>query len=112
VTVVGIARCQCTSSGVRPASWIRSRAVETRNSIRSDAEQAALFAAHPDAKWVAPPRESLHRYATELDLGPPAAYGWLAATAARFGFVMRYSWVQCRVTPWIGEPLIAGRTPS
>ena len=29
-----------------------------------------LFAAHPDPKWVAPPGESLHRYATELDLGP------------------------------------------
>jgi LAS superfamily LD-carboxypeptidase LdcB len=42
---------------------------------RSDPEQARLFAAHPDPKWVAPPGESLHRYATELDLGPPAAYG-------------------------------------
>jgi hypothetical protein len=37
---------------------------------RSDAEQAALFAAHPDPKWVAPPGRSLHRLATELDLGP------------------------------------------
>jgi soluble lytic murein transglycosylase-like protein len=62
------------------------------SAFRSDAEQARLFAAHPDPKWVAPPGESLHRYATELDLGPPAAYGWLAANAARFGFVMRYSW--------------------
>jgi hypothetical protein len=60
---------------------------------RSDAEQARLFAAHPDPKWVAPPGESLHRYATELDLGPSAAYGWLAANAERFGFVQRYSWV-------------------
>ena len=34
--------------------------------FRSDAEQAKLFAAHPDPKWVAPPGESLHRYATEL----------------------------------------------
>ena len=56
--------------------------------FRSDAEQARLFAAHPDPKWVAPPGESLHRYATELDLGPPAAYGWLAANAPRFGFVL------------------------
>jgi hypothetical protein len=62
---------------------------------RSDAEQARLFAAHPDPKWVAPPGESLHRYATELDLGPPAAFGWLAANAPRFGFVQRYSW-----EPW------------
>jgi hypothetical protein len=59
---------------------------------RSDAEQARLFAAHPDPKWVAPPGTSLHRYATELDLGPPAAYGWLAANSRRFGFIKRYEW--------------------
>jgi hypothetical protein len=69
--------------------------------FRSDAEQARLFAAHPDPKWVAPPGESLHRYATELDLGPPAAYPWLAAHAARYGFLQRYSW-----EPWhYGLPL-------
>jgi soluble lytic murein transglycosylase-like protein len=62
---------------------------------RSDAEQARLFAANPNPKWVAPPGQSLHRYATELDLGPPAAYGWLAANAERFGFIQRYSW-----EPW------------
>jgi Transglycosylase SLT domain/D-alanyl-D-alanine carboxypeptidase len=62
---------------------------------RSDAEQAQLFAAHPDPKWVAPPGRSLHRYGTELDLGPPAAYGWLAANAGRFHFVKRYAW-----EPW------------
>ncbi len=60
--------------------------------FRSDAEQAALFAAHPDPTWVAPPGHSLHRCATELDLGPETAYGWLAANASRFGFVQRYSW--------------------
>jgi hypothetical protein len=60
--------------------------------FRSDAEQARLFAAHPDPRWVAPPGRSLHRCATELDLGPPSAYGWLAANARRFGFVQRYSW--------------------
>ena len=63
--------------------------------FRSDAEQARLFAAHPDPKWVAPPGESLHRYATELDLGPREAYGWLAANATGFGFIQRYSW-----EPW------------
>ncbi len=62
---------------------------------RSDAEQAALFAANPDPRWVAPPGQSLHRCATELDLGPPSAYGWLAANAGRFGFLKRYSW-----EPW------------
>ncbi len=60
--------------------------------FRSDAEQAALFAAHPDPKWVAPPGHSLHRCATELDLGPEATYDWLAANAGGFGFVQRYSW--------------------
>ena len=58
---------------------------------RSDAEQAELFRRRPDPKWVAPPGQSLHRFATELDLGPPAAYGWLAANAERFHFVQRYS---------------------
>jgi hypothetical protein len=62
------------------------------SAFRSDAEQAALFAAHPDPTWVAPPGHSLHRCATELDLGPETAYGWLAANASRFGFVQRYSW--------------------
>jgi hypothetical protein len=62
---------------------------------RSDAEQAVLFARHPDPKWVAPPGTSLHRYGTELDLGPRDAYAWLAANAERFHFVQRYSW-----EPW------------
>jgi hypothetical protein len=62
------------------------------SAYRSDAEQAELWAANPDPKWVAPPGTSLHRYGTELDLGPPAAYAWLAANAGRFGFVQRYKW--------------------
>jgi hypothetical protein len=65
------------------------------SAYRSDAEQAELFRRHPDPKWVAPPGTSLHRYATELDLGPSASYGWLAANAERFHFVQRYSW-----EPW------------
>ncbi|MEA2428435.1 MAG: hypothetical protein QOF37_2063 [Thermoleophilaceae bacterium] len=63
--------------------------------FRSDAEQARLFAAHPDPRWVARPGTSLHRLGTELDLGPKTAYGWLAANAPRFGFIERYSW-----EPW------------
>ena len=62
------------------------------SAFRTDAEQARLFAAHPDPKWVAPPGRSLHRLGTELDLGPPSAYGWLAANAERFHFVQRYAW--------------------
>jgi len=65
------------------------------SAFRSDAEQATLFAAHPDPTWVAPPGHSLHRCATELDLGPETAYGWLASSAGSFGFVQRYSW-----EPW------------
>jgi Transglycosylase SLT domain/D-alanyl-D-alanine carboxypeptidase len=62
------------------------------SAFRSDAEQARLFAANPNPKWVAPPGTSLHRYATELDLGPSAAYPWLASNARRFGFIHRYRW--------------------
>jgi hypothetical protein len=62
------------------------------SAFRGDAQQAALFAAHPDPKWVAPPGRSLHRLGTELDLGPPAAYRWLAANAERFHFLQRYAW--------------------
>ena len=65
------------------------------SAFRSDAEQARLWAANPDPRWVAPPGKSLHRLGTELDLGPPAAYAWLARHAEQFGFVQRYSW-----EPW------------
>lgn len=92
-----------TGEGMRPdvaAAFDRMAAAGSQagltlvvnSGFRSDAEQAALFAAHPDPTWVAPPGHSLHRCATELDLGPESAYGWLAANAARFGFVQRYSW--------------------
>jgi hypothetical protein len=67
-------------------------ALLVNSGFRSDAEQAQLFAQNPDPRWVAPPGHSLHRCATELDLGPPGAYGWLAANARRFGFLQRYSW--------------------
>jgi hypothetical protein len=72
--------------------------------FRTNAEQAVLFSRHPDPRWVAPPGQSLHRLGTELDLGTPAAYGWLAANAERFHFVQRYSW-----EPWhYGFTLNAG----
>ena len=69
--------------------------LSVNSGFRSDAEQARLFAANPNPKWVAPPGTSLHRYGTELDLGPPAAYAWLKANAGRFGFIHRYAW-----EPW------------
>ena len=75
--------------------------------FRSDAEQAILFARRPDPRWVAPPGRSLHRNATELDLGPASAYGWLRGNARRFGFVQRYSW-----EPWhYGYALNARSSP-
>jgi hypothetical protein len=74
------------------------------SAFRTNAEQSALFARHPDPKWVAPPGQSLHRLGTELDLGPSAAYGWLSRNAGRFHFVQRYSW-----EPWhYGFTLNAG----
>jgi hypothetical protein len=74
------------------------------SAFRSDAEQARLFAQHPDPKWVAPPGKSLHRLGTELDLGPTSAYPWLAHNAERFHFVQRYAW-----EPWhYGFTLNAG----
>ena len=81
-----------------------SLALLVTSGYRSDAEQARLFAAHPDPKWVAPPGTSLHRFGTELDLGPPSAYGWLDANCHRFGFARRYAW-----EPWhFGYALNAG----
>jgi hypothetical protein len=78
------------------------------SAFRSDAEQARLFAQHPDPKWVAPPGKSLHRLGTELDLGPAGAYGWLQRNASRFHFVQRYSW-----EPWhYGYTLNARSTPD
>lgn len=62
------------------------------SAFRSDAEQAALFAANPNPTMVARPGTSLHRCGTELDLGTSDGYAWLAANAGRFGFVQRYSW--------------------
>jgi hypothetical protein len=92
--------------GMRPdvaAAFDRMAAAASRQGVdlvvssgfRSDAEQARLFAANPDPRWVAPPGHSLHRCATELDLGPDSAYAWLAANAGSFGFARRYSW-----EPW------------
>ena len=76
--------------------------------FRSDAEQAVLYARNPDPRWVAPPGRSLHRLGTELDLGPPGAYAWLARNAPRFHFTRRYSW-----EPWhFGYTLNAHSSPS
>jgi hypothetical protein len=78
------------------------------SAYRSDAEQARLYAQHPDPRWVAPPGRSLHRLGTELDLGPAGAYGWLARNAERFHFIRRYAW-----EPWhFGYTLNPRSTPD
>jgi hypothetical protein len=104
-----------TGEGMRPdvaAAFDRMAAAASQagltlvvnSGFRSDAEQAALFAAHPDPTWVAPPGKSLHRCATELDLGPETAYGWLAENASRFGFLQRYSWEAWHYGFTLGPP--------
>ena len=80
---------------LQDAAMRAGRTLVIASAYRTDAEQARLFAAHPDPRWVARPGTSLHRLGTELDLGPPAAYAWLLANAPRFGFVRRYPW-----EPW------------
>ena len=75
------------------------------SAYRSDAEQARLFAQNPDPRMVAPPGTSLHRCATELDLGPSTAHAWLAGHAHFFGFRQRYSW-----EPW-HYGFVAGQAP-
>src|SRR4051794_20002047 len=55
----------------------------------------ALVRGSPRPEMGRPAGKSLHRNGTELDLGPPSAYAWLARNASRFGFVKRYSW-----EPW------------
>jgi soluble lytic murein transglycosylase-like protein len=80
---------------LRAAAARAGHALYVNSGFRSDAEQARLFAANPNPRWVAPPGQSLHRCATELDVGPPSAYGWLARNASRFGFAVRYPW-----EPW------------
>ena len=66
------------------------------SAYRSDAEQARLFAAAPDPRWVAPPG---HVAAPLRDRARPRARrpptrGW-PRTPARFGFLQRYAW-----EPW------------
>ena len=110
-------RCAPTSrwpsTAWRAAARADGVALLINSAFRSDAEQAQLFAAHPDPKWVAPPGRSLHRLGTELDLGPPAAYGWLAAHAERFHFLQRTIRVEeATVGPLNGAPGSTSSTVS
>ena len=59
--------------------------------FRSDAEQAALFAAHPDPTGSRRRASRCTAARPSSTSGPESAYGWLAANASRFGFVQRYS---------------------
>lgn len=72
------------------------------SAFRSDAEQAVLFARHPDPKWVARPGQSRHRNSTELDLVVSGGvYPWLVRHGRSFGFIQRYSWEEWH---WGYEP--------
>lgn len=89
--------CPAVAAGFDPmvaAAQAEGFTLSVVSGFRSDAEQAILFARHPDPKWVAPPGQSRHREATEIDFGG-SGIGWLAENAPRFGFVQRYSW-----EPW------------
>lgn len=89
--------CPAVAAGLDPmvaAARAEGLTLSVVSGFRSDAEQAILFARHPDPKWVAPPGQSRHRDATEIDFGA-TGLGWLAENATRFGFVQRYSW-----EPW------------
>ena len=72
----------------RMARRSRRRCIALGSTAASARRRAGrLFARNPDPKWVAPPGKSLHRLATELDLGPRSAYPWLAPTPGEFYFV-------------------------
>jgi hypothetical protein len=90
--------CPAVAAALDPmvaAARAEGVALRVVSGFRSDAEQAILFARHPDPRWVAPPGRSRHRDATEIDFGGGPGLAWLAANASRFGFVQRYSW-----EPW------------
>ena len=95
-SLIGWARpCAPTCGRVRPHGGRRP----PRRAVAVDHQRVSLrrragppVRGQPEPEMGAPPGTSLHRYATELDLGPPGAYGWLAANARRFGFIHRYAW--------------------
>ena len=92
----------------RAARARRDRAADHERRSAPTPSRRSSSPRHPDPRWVAPPGRSLHRLGTELDLGPPSAYGWLAANAERFHFTQRYSW-----EPWhFGYTLNAHSSPA
>ena len=57
--------------------------------------------------WVLPPAESAHVKGLAVDVGPPAAAGWLERNGVRFGLCRRYvneGWHFERLAPAIGQP--------
>jgi hypothetical protein len=97
-----------------PAARAEGAVLTVVSGFRTDAEQAVLFARHPDPRWVAPAGRSRHRDATELDFAGGPGLEWLARNAERFGFVQRYSW-----EPWhygfvagCGEGATANASPD
>ena len=95
----GRARCAPTSRSPSTAWRPPPAPTASRSSInsgyRSDAEQAVLWARHPDPKWSRAPAPRCTATAPSSTSARPSAYAWLAANAARFHFLQRYAW-----EPW------------
>ena len=59
--------------------------------FRSDAEQAVLWARHPDPNGSRAPARRCIATAPSSTSARPSAYAWLAANAPRFHFIQRYA---------------------
>ena len=95
--------------------------IRVTSSYRSYADQLALLASNPDEDdLIALPGHSEHQLGTTVDLADGDE--WLAANAARFGFVMSFPaarspmWTCYRSEPWhfryVGPDLAAKITAS
>ena len=101
-------RCVPTWRGLRPMAAAARRdglALSVTSAFRSDAEQARLFAANPNPKWVAPPGTTLHRYGTGSTsvLLPPMA-GWGQRAAVRLHPPLRLGTLALRLRSQPARP--------
>ncbi len=92
------------SIGWRPARAGTGIALSVTSAFRSDAEQARLFAANPNPKWVAPPGHQPAPLGHRARPGPAGRVRVAEGQRRRFGFIHRYAW-----EPWHYG---FGRTPA
>lgn len=73
-----------------------------KSGFRTNAEQQALWARHPDPRWVAHPGHSNHEkgIAADLSYSSPALVNWVHANARQFGL-----WFPLSNENWHVEPL-------